>query len=144
MEKLSFDMDHIQRSEILRRHKPSHVSEGLRNGLSGLGLSILGMFLILHRIFLRAHFLSFLCYLLLLYCCVLRVKPTRDVILSLALRAKFAWFLCFHQHTLTAAAIMFLGRLCFRPCIPSVCAHNIVGNFTSFLQFCCTWWNMNW
>ena len=44
MERLSFDVDHIQRSEILRRHKPSHVSEGLRNGLSGLGLSILGTF----------------------------------------------------------------------------------------------------
>jgi len=44
MERLSFDVDHIQRSEILRRHKPSHVSEGLRNGLSGLGLSILGVF----------------------------------------------------------------------------------------------------
>jgi len=42
MERLSFDVDHIQRSEDLRRHKPSHVSEGLRNGLSGLGLSILG------------------------------------------------------------------------------------------------------
>jgi len=44
MERLSFDMEHIQRSEVLRRHKPSHVSEGLRNGLSGLGLSILGVF----------------------------------------------------------------------------------------------------
>jgi len=43
MERLSFDVDHIQRSEILRRHKPSRVSEGLRNGLSGLGLSILGL-----------------------------------------------------------------------------------------------------
>jgi len=46
MERLSFDVEHIQRSEVLRRHKPSHVSEGLRNGLSGLGLSILGAFYI--------------------------------------------------------------------------------------------------
>jgi len=52
MERLSFDVDHIQRNEILRRQKPSHVSEGLRNGLSGLGLSILGMFS-LHFIFLN-------------------------------------------------------------------------------------------
>jgi len=48
MERLSFDVDHIRRSEILRRHKPSHVSEGLKNGLSGLGLSILGMLLTVH------------------------------------------------------------------------------------------------
>jgi len=63
MERLSFDAEHIQRSEVLRRHKPSHVSEGLRNGLSGLGLSILGM------ISMSEHYV--ICFLALV--CILNV-----------------------------------------------------------------------
>jgi len=60
MERLSFDVEHIQRSEVLRRHKPSHVSEGLRNGLSGLGLSILGAFSTSECIMCALHYVPLL------------------------------------------------------------------------------------
>ena len=62
MERLSFDVDHIQRSEVLRRHKPSHVSEGLKNGLSGLGLSILGVFLCCVFLTCVLCTISFMCH----------------------------------------------------------------------------------
>jgi len=85
MERLSFDVDHIQRSEILRRHKPSHVSEGLRNGLSGLGLSILGMVccvliskdVVQHSLcFVVLHYTNLIGDLLAVFC---MLNPTRNV-----------------------------------------------------------------
>ena len=42
MEQLSLDGDHIERSERMRRRRPSGLSDGLWNGLSGFGLSLLG------------------------------------------------------------------------------------------------------
>ena len=42
MDRLSLDSDHRQRQEMARRRRPLGVGEGLRNGLAGLGLSMLG------------------------------------------------------------------------------------------------------
>jgi len=42
MEQLSLDSDHINRSERIRMRRPSGLSDGLRNGLTGFGLSMLG------------------------------------------------------------------------------------------------------
>jgi hypothetical protein len=42
MDRLSLDNDYVRRNESLRRNKPCRLSEGLKNGLSGLGLSVLG------------------------------------------------------------------------------------------------------
>ncbi|ELT92184.1 hypothetical protein CAPTEDRAFT_228271 [Capitella teleta] len=42
MERLSLDADHLERQEQSRRHKPTGVSQGLANGLSGFGISLLG------------------------------------------------------------------------------------------------------
>jgi len=43
MERLSMDEEHIHRNEQTRRRRPSGLSEGLLNGLSGFGLSLLGI-----------------------------------------------------------------------------------------------------
>lgn len=41
MDFLSLDDEHLARQELLRHHLPHGVSEGLIQGLSGLGLSLL-------------------------------------------------------------------------------------------------------
>ncbi|XP_014673464.1 PREDICTED: vacuolar protein sorting-associated protein 13B-like [Priapulus caudatus] len=42
MDKLSLDNDHAMRQEEIRRHKPDRLTTGLRQGLTGLGISLLG------------------------------------------------------------------------------------------------------
>ena len=42
MERLSLDTEHRERQEEWRRHKPQGLSDGIRQGLTGFGLSILG------------------------------------------------------------------------------------------------------
>ena len=42
MDRLSLDSSHEERQEETRRHRPDGVSEGLKQGLTGLGLSVLG------------------------------------------------------------------------------------------------------
>ncbi|KAL3889914.1 hypothetical protein ACJMK2_002232 [Sinanodonta woodiana] len=42
MDRLSLDSSHQQRQEESRRHRPSGVSDGLKQGLTGFGLSVLG------------------------------------------------------------------------------------------------------
>lgn len=42
LDRLSLDKEHCQRNEIARRALPQGVSHGLVNGLSGIGISILG------------------------------------------------------------------------------------------------------
>ena len=42
MERLSLDTDHRHRQEETRRHRPEGLSEGLKQGLTGFGLSVLG------------------------------------------------------------------------------------------------------
>ena len=42
LDKLSLDNEHCQRNEVARRALPLGVSHGLANGLSGIGISILG------------------------------------------------------------------------------------------------------
>ena len=42
MDRLSLDPDHQERLEEARRQKPEGISEGLLNGLTGFGLSVLG------------------------------------------------------------------------------------------------------
>ncbi|KAH3843962.1 hypothetical protein DPMN_117497 [Dreissena polymorpha] len=41
MDRLSLDGGHIRRQEESRRHRPDGVSEGLKQGLTGLGISVL-------------------------------------------------------------------------------------------------------
>lgn len=41
MDFLCLDSEHLARQEILRHHLPQGISEGLIQGLSGLGLSLL-------------------------------------------------------------------------------------------------------
>ena len=42
LDRLSFDQEHMTRNEEVRRLKPQGVGEGLANGLSGVGISLLG------------------------------------------------------------------------------------------------------
>ena len=42
MDRLSLDSSHQERQEETRRHRPDGVSDGLKQGLTGLGLSVLG------------------------------------------------------------------------------------------------------
>ena len=42
MDRLSLDADHRVRQEESRRHKPMGLSDGLKNGLTGFGISLLG------------------------------------------------------------------------------------------------------
>ncbi|KAL4227239.1 Vacuolar protein sorting-associated protein 13B [Mactra antiquata] len=42
MDRLSLDSTHVRRQEEGRRHRPDGVSEGLKQGLTGLGISLLG------------------------------------------------------------------------------------------------------
>ncbi|XP_070535266.1 intermembrane lipid transfer protein VPS13B-like [Ptychodera flava] len=42
MDRLSLDQDHLQRQEEHRRQIPERISEGLKQGLSGFGISLLG------------------------------------------------------------------------------------------------------
>ena len=42
MERLSLDSDHRERQEEWRRQKPKGLSDGLKQGLTGFGLSVLG------------------------------------------------------------------------------------------------------
>ena len=42
MEKLSFDEEHFSRNEALRRSQASGLTSGIVQGLSSLGISILG------------------------------------------------------------------------------------------------------
>ena len=42
MDRLSMDSSHQERQEETRRHRPDGVSEGLIQGLTSLGLSVLG------------------------------------------------------------------------------------------------------
>ena len=39
---LSLDQEHCQRNEVVRRARPQGFGQGLTNGLSGIGLSLLG------------------------------------------------------------------------------------------------------
>ena len=43
MDRLSLDGSHIKRQEESRRHRPDGVGNGLKQGLTGFGLSLLGM-----------------------------------------------------------------------------------------------------
>ena len=43
MDRLSLDSGHLQRQEETRRHRPQGLSSGLHQGLTGFGLSLLGM-----------------------------------------------------------------------------------------------------
>lgn len=40
---LSLDDEYVSRNELMRREKPNGITEGLVNGLSGIGISLLGM-----------------------------------------------------------------------------------------------------
>jgi len=42
MDRLSLDGSHQRRQEESRRHRPEGVGEGLVQGLTGLGISVLG------------------------------------------------------------------------------------------------------
>ena len=42
LDRLSFDEEHLLRNEEVRRLKPQGIGEGLLNGLSGVGISLLG------------------------------------------------------------------------------------------------------
>ena len=42
MDRLSLDTGHRQRQEESRRHRPSGLADGLRQGLTGFGISLLG------------------------------------------------------------------------------------------------------
>ena len=42
LDRLSLDKDHCQRNEIARRSSPHGISHGIANGLSGVGISLLG------------------------------------------------------------------------------------------------------
>lgn len=43
MDRLSLDSDHLMRQEVSRYHRqPNGLSDGLFNGLTGFGLSLLG------------------------------------------------------------------------------------------------------
>ena len=42
LDRLSLDDDHCKRNEMTRRHRPQGLSQGLANGLSGIGISLLG------------------------------------------------------------------------------------------------------
>ena len=42
LDRLSLDSEHCQRNELVRRTLPQGVGHGLVNGMSGIGISILG------------------------------------------------------------------------------------------------------
>ena len=42
LDRLSLDEEHCKRNEITRRNRPQGFGEGLANGLSGVGISLLG------------------------------------------------------------------------------------------------------
>lgn len=42
LDRLTMDEEHLQRTEELRRHKPQGLGQGLVQGLTGLGISLLG------------------------------------------------------------------------------------------------------
>ena len=42
LDRLSLDSEHCQRNELVRRTLPQGVGSGLVNGMSGIGISILG------------------------------------------------------------------------------------------------------
>ena len=42
LDRLSLDTEHCQRNELFRREKPQGIGQGLANGLSGVGISLLG------------------------------------------------------------------------------------------------------
>ena len=42
LDRLSLDSEHCQRNELVRRTLPQGVGHGLINGMSGIGISILG------------------------------------------------------------------------------------------------------
>lgn len=44
MDRLSLDQDHRERQEETRRNKPAGVTQGLKQGLTGFGMSVLGMY----------------------------------------------------------------------------------------------------
>lgn len=46
MDRLSLDQEHQKRQENSRRLQPDGISSGLKQGLTGLGLSLLGKLLI--------------------------------------------------------------------------------------------------
>lgn len=41
MDRLSLDSGHLERQEESRRNRPAGLSDGLKQGLTGLGLSLL-------------------------------------------------------------------------------------------------------
>lgn len=43
LDRLTLDAEHLERTEELRRVRPQGVTEGLLQGLTGLGISVLGM-----------------------------------------------------------------------------------------------------
>lgn len=42
LDRLTLDAEHLERTEELRRMRPQGVAEGLLQGLTGLGISLLG------------------------------------------------------------------------------------------------------
>lgn len=42
LDRLTLDEDHLERTELLRRIRPAGISDGFSQGLTGLGISILG------------------------------------------------------------------------------------------------------
>ena len=42
LDRLTLDAEHLERTEELRRVRPQGVAEGLLQGLTGLGISLLG------------------------------------------------------------------------------------------------------
>lgn len=43
LDRLTLDAEHLERTEELRRVRPQGVAEGLLQGLTGLGISLLGV-----------------------------------------------------------------------------------------------------
>lgn len=44
LDRLTLDQEHLQRQEEFRRVRPQGVAQGLYQGLTGLGMSLLGKF----------------------------------------------------------------------------------------------------
>lgn len=55
LDRLSLDDEHLQRTEALRRSRPQGITDGFAQGLTGLGISILGAVGGLSRHALEAH-----------------------------------------------------------------------------------------
>ena len=51
MDRLSMDSDHLQRQEEAHRQRPDGLSDGLVQGLTGFGISLLGTCSLLGRLY---------------------------------------------------------------------------------------------